>query len=311
MQTPRFQTPRFIEATPADCACGHCTAAPGPGRAGQQRCGTVRGAVVAAVGAAVLVGAASGAASAEPAPSHAGWDGSKYWYKDATGWWRWTSHYDKYVARGGKGPVAPKVKKASKGTGVSTGTRRSASASEPVFRGRRGWDATDRVYWYRKGGHWYWTSHQYKYERYAGRGTSATAPSTPPRPSTNPGTPRRHGTEAAVSYAMRHLGDPYVWGGNGPHGWDCSGLVMAAYRQAGIALPRVADAQYRATQPVSRGQLRRGDLVFWSSDGSASGVHHVAIYLGGGQYLEAPRPGRNVRVSSFGWYAPNLYGRVR
>nr|WP_275405430.1 C40 family peptidase [Streptomyces sp. SID339] len=110
---------------------------------------------------------------------------------------------------------------------------------------------------------------------------------------------------------MRHLGDPYVWGGNGPHGWDCSGLVMAAYRQAGIALPRVADAQYRATQPISRGQLRRGDLVFWSSDGSASGVHHVAIYLGGGQYLEAPRPGKNVRVSSFSWYDPNLYGRVR
>ncbi|MYY85244.1 hypothetical protein GT044_28985, partial [Streptomyces sp. SID335] len=264
--------------------------------------------VVAAVGAAVLVGAAAGTASAEAAPSHAGWDGSKYWYKDATGWWRWTSHYDKYVARGGKGAAATKGKSAPAGTGK----RRSASAPEPVFRGRQGWDAIDRVYWYRKGGHWYWTSHRYKYERYTGR-TGTTAPTTPHRPSTDPGpgTPRRHGTEAAISYAMRHLGDPYVWGGNGPHGWDCSGLVMAAYRQAGIALPRVADAQYRATQPISRGQLRRGDLVFWSSDGSASGVHHVAIYLGGGQYLEAPRPGKNVRVSSFSWYDPNLYGRVR
>ncbi|MFD6435616.1 C40 family peptidase [Streptomyces venezuelae] len=308
-----MQTPRFNEATPADCTCGPCAAAPGPSRAGQRHCGTVRGAVVAAVGAAVLVGAASGTASAEPAPSHAGWDGSKYWYKDATGWWRWTSHYDKYVARGGKGAVASKGKgtAASKGS-TSAGTRRSASAAEPVFRGRQGWDATDRVYWYQKNGHWYWTSHQYKYERYTGRsGTGTTAPVTPPRPSTGPDTPRRHGTEAAVSYAVRHLGDPYVWGGNGPHGWDCSGLVMAAYRQAGIALPRVADAQYRATQPISRGQLRRGDLVFWSSNGSASGVHHVAIYLGGGQYLEAPRPGKNVRVSSFSWYNPNLYGRVR
>ncbi|QES42255.1 hypothetical protein DEJ49_15765 [Streptomyces venezuelae] len=310
-----MQAPRFTEAAPADCTCGHCSAAAGPDRAGQQRCGTVRGAVVAAVGAAVLVGAASGTASAEPAPSRAGWDGAKYWYKDATGWWRWTSHYDKYVARGGKGAAVTK----GKSTSAGTGKRRSASAREPVFRGHQGWDATDRVYWYRKGGHWYWTSHHYKYARYVGRTGTTTAPGTSPRPSTrpstnpssNPGTPRRHGTEAAISYAMRHLGDPYVWGGNGPHGWDCSGLVMAAYRQAGIALPRVADAQYRATRPISRGQLRRGDLVFWSGDGSASGVHHVAIYLGDGQYLEAPRPGKNVRVSSFSWYAPNLYGRVR
>ncbi|MET8690641.1 C40 family peptidase [Streptomyces sp. NPDC004732] len=307
-----MQTPRFTEEIPADCGCGHCTGAPqAPGRAGQQHCGSVRGAVVAAVGAAVLVGAAAGTASAEPAPSHAGWDGSKYWYKDATGWWRWTSHYDKYVARGGKGTAA------SKGKGASTGPRRSTSA-EPVFRGRQGWDATDRVYWYRKAGHWYWTSHQDKYERYTGRSGSGAAgtsarPSTRPstKPSTGSGTPSRHGTEAAISYAMRHLGDPYVWGGNGPHGWDCSGLVLAAYRQAGVALPRVADAQYRATQPISRGQLRRGDLVFWSSNGSSSGIHHVAIYLGGGQYLEAPRPGKNVRVSSFSWYNPNMYGRVR
>ncbi|WP_157869216.1 C40 family peptidase [Streptomyces atriruber] len=308
-----MQTPRFTEEIPADCGCGHCTGAPVPGGAGQRRCGSVRGAVAAAVGAAVLVGAAAGTASAEPAPSRAGWDGSKYWYKDATGWWRWTSHYDKYVARGGKGAAASHAK----GKGASAGARRSTS-SEPVFRGRQGWDATDRVYWYRKAGHWYWTSHQYKYERYTGRSAKpaakpATKPATKPapKPSTGSGTPSRHGTEAAIAFAMRHLGDPYVWGGNGPHGWDCSGLVLAAYRQAGVALPRVADAQYRATQPISRGELRRGDLVFWSSNGSSSGIHHVAIYLGGGQYLEAPRPGKNVRVSSFSWYNPNMYGRVR
>ncbi|MEU6127491.1 C40 family peptidase, partial [Streptomyces sp. NPDC047123] len=274
-------------------------------------------------------GAASGTAAAEPAPSRAGWDGARYWYKDATGWWRWTSHYDKYRARGG----------ASDGRHGWSGTRSPATpaparstSAEPTFRGRQGWDATDRVYWYRSGGHWYWTSHQDKYERRTGRsGGSSSAGSTPagstPAGSTSAGsrgrsgpgtgtgtgtgTPGRHGTEAAVSYAMGHLGDPYVWGGNGPHGWDCSGLVMAAYRQAGISLPRVAAAQYRATQPLSRDRLRRGDLVFFSGDGSASGIHHVAIYLGGGQYLEAPRPGKSVRISSFGRYAPNLYGRVR
>ncbi|MFD4632698.1 C40 family peptidase [Streptomyces sp. NPDC058284] len=309
MQTPT----RFTEEVPADCACGHCAAATA-GPAEQQRCGGVRGAVVAAVGAAVLVGAATGTASAEPAPSHAGWDGSKYWYKDASGWWRWTSHHAKYLARSGKGAVT------SPGKGTSPGRRRTASApapAEPTFRGRPGWDATDRVYWYRKAGHWYWTSHRDKYERRTGRsdephGTNrGTSHGTGSRTPSTTGIPRRHGTEAAISYAMSHLGDPYVWGGNGPRGWDCSGLVMAAYRQAGISLPRVADAQYRAGRPISRSELRRGDLVFWSGDGSASGIHHVAIYLGGGQYLEAPRPGRNVRVSSFSQYNPNLYGRVR
>ncbi|MGW2224314.1 C40 family peptidase [Streptomyces formicae] len=301
-----MQTPRFTEEIPADCGCGQCAATPAAARA-DHRCG-VRGALVAAVGAAVLVGTAAGPATAEPAPSHAGWDGSKYWYKDATGWWRWTSHYDKYVARTGQagGQAA---------AGKARSAARDASSPEPTFRGRGGWDATDRVYWYNKAGHWYWTSHRDKYESRTGRsGSQATKPA--PRPSGrggghSSGTPSRHGTEAAISYAMSHLGDPYVWGGNGPHGWDCSGLVMAAYRQAGISLPRVADAQYRATRSLSRGELRRGDLVFWSSNGSSSGIHHVAIYLGGGQYLEAPRPGKNVRVSSFSWYNPNMYGRVR
>ncbi|WP_055551628.1 C40 family peptidase [Streptomyces kanamyceticus] len=308
-----MQTPRFTEEIPADCGCGHCAATPSADRAGQ-RCG-VRGALVAAVGAAVLVGTAAGPAAAEPAPSHAGWDGSKYWYKDATGWWRWTSHYDKYVARTGKAGTH-----AATGTGKARPAARGTSSGEPTFRGRGGWDATDRVYWYQKAGHWYWTSHRDKYESRTGRsGSHAAKPAPRPTGSSSSGgsrghtsgTPSRHGTEAAISYAMSHLGDPYVWGGNGPHGWDCSGLVMAAYRQAGVSLPRVADAQYRATRSLSRGELRRGDLVFWSGNGSSSGIHHVAIYLGGGQYLEAPRPGKSVRISSFSWYNPNMYGRVR
>ncbi|ATL28606.1 C40 family peptidase [Streptomyces formicae] len=362
-----MQTPRFTEEIPADCGCGHCAATPAAARA-DHRCG-VRGALVAAVGAAVLVGTAAGPATAEPAPSHAGWDGSKYWYKDAAGGWRWTSHYDKYAAHTGRsgghattGKARPAARGASSAeptfrgrggwdatdrvywykdaaggwrwtshydkyaahtgrsgghatTGKARPAARGASSAEPTFRGRGGWDATDRVYWYNKAGHWYWTSHRDKYESRTGRsGSQATKPA--PRPSGSggghsSGTPSRHGTEAAISYAMAHLGDPYVWGGNGPHGWDCSGLVMAAYRQAGVSLPRVADAQYRATRSLSRGELRRGDLVFWSSNGSSSGIHHVAIYLGGGQYLEAPRPGKNVRVSSFSWYNPNMYGRVR
>ncbi|MBH1932889.1 C40 family peptidase [Streptomyces sp. AV19] len=119
------------------------------------------------------------------------------------------------------------------------------------------------------------------------------------------------GVEAAVAYAVAHIGDPYALGGRGPHRWDCSGLVQEAYRRAGVRLPRIAADQYRATVRIPRSALRRGDLVFWSSDGRASGVHHVAIYLGGGRYLEAARPGTKVRISAFSRYSPNLYGRAR
>ncbi|MGH8917554.1 MAG: C40 family peptidase, partial [Actinomycetes bacterium] len=184
---------------------------------------------------------------------------------------------------------------------------------EPSFRGSQGWDATDHVYWYRRGGQWWWTSHREKYDRYAG-GTG-TAPVRSGSSGTTPApvgssTPSRGGTEAAISFAASHVGDPYVWGGDGPHGWDCSGLVRAAFQRAGISLPRVAEDQYRAATPITRSQLRRGDLVFWSADGSVAGIHHVAIYLGQGQYLEAPRPGKRVRVSSLDQYDPNLYARL-
>ncbi|MEV7192438.1 C40 family peptidase [Streptomyces sp. NPDC093510] len=297
-----MRTPEFTEEIPVDCTCAACAACAGTPSAvrADRRC-TVRGAVVAAVGAAVLAGTAVGTASAEPAPSHAGWDGSKYWYRDATGWWRWTSHYDKYVMHSG-GSVNSRKASGSLPSGRT-------SSSEPTFRGSGGYDAADGVYWYQKGGHWYWTRHKSKYLHFVDGSRSSGGPSS--GGSSGPGTPRRHGTEAAISFAAAHLGDAYAWGGDGPHSWDCSGLVMAAYRSAGISLPRVADDQYRASAPISRADLRRGDLVFWSSNGSSSGIHHVAIYLGDGQYLEAPRPGERVRISSFDWYKPNLYGRVR
>ncbi|GGX69242.1 C40 family peptidase [Streptomyces hiroshimensis] len=117
--------------------------------------------------------------------------------------------------------------------------------------------------------------------------------------------------EPAIRYALAHLGDPFAMGGEGPRRWDCSGLVQQAYRRAGVRLPRIASDQYRAVKRVGRRALHRGDLVFWSRNGRASGVHHVALYLGGERYIEAPRPGGKVRISSFSRYRPNLYGRVR
>ncbi|MFF9642634.1 C40 family peptidase [Kitasatospora aureofaciens] len=140
-----------------------------------------------------------------------------------------------------------------------------------------------------------------------------TSPATlrsDPTSSSSDGAASSGSTEAAVDYALAQLGKPYVWGGNGPSGYDCSGLVQQAYRRSGISLPRVADDRYAATTPISAGQLRRGDLVFWSGSGRASGIHHVGIYLGDGKFVEAPRPGRTVRGSmlSPGYY-PTHFGR--
>ncbi|WP_330295010.1 C40 family peptidase [Streptomyces sp. NBC_00503] len=312
-----MRTPEFTEEIPDTCDCAGCARGTTAVKAAARRRCTLRGAVVAAVGATLLMGTGVGAASAEPAPARAGWDGSKYWYKDATGWWRWTSHYSKYVANGGSSS-ASKPSSGSSASSSSSSSSSSVRTSEPTFRGRAGWDSTDRVYWYKDGtGWWRWTSHQDKYERYAGGSGSSSGSGSSGGSSSSSGTgsgtgtPVRQGTEGAISFANSHLGDNYVWGGNGPHGWDCSGLVQAAYRSAGIYLPRVASDQYRATTPISRSELRRGDLVFWTSNGSASGIHHVAIYLGDGKYLEAPRPGKQVRISSFSAYNPNMYGRVR
>jgi cell wall-associated NlpC family hydrolase len=117
--------------------------------------------------------------------------------------------------------------------------------------------------------------------------------------------------EVAIGFAEAQLGKPYVWGGDGPYGYDCSGLVQQAFLRAGVLLPRVAAEQYRATTPIAPSRLRRGDLIFWSSSSRSSGIHHVAIYLGGGRYIEAPHPGADVRISvlSSGYY-PDFFGRV-
>ena len=97
---------------------------------------------------------------------------------------------------------------------------------------------------------------------------------------------------AAVSYAYQKLGSPYVWGATGPDAFDCSGLMQAAYRSAGISLPRTTYAQINAGQRVSRSELLPGDLVFFYS-----GISHVGMYVGGGQMIHAPNPSAPVRVA--------------
>ena len=113
---------------------------------------------------------------------------------------------------------------------------------------------------------------------------------------------------AAISFAAQHLGTPYVWGGTGPGGFDCSGLTQAAYRSAGIALPRVAQSQFDAG-PVVGGDstVQPGDLLFFAS--GRSGVDHVGLYVGSGAMIDAPHTGATVRFEDAHW--PGLVGVTR
>jgi cell wall-associated NlpC family hydrolase len=105
----------------------------------------------------------------------------------------------------------------------------------------------------------------------------------------------------AVAFAMAQIGKPYLWGAAGPSAYDCSGLVLAAYRSAGIYLPRVSRAQWYAGQHVGLGELAPGDLVFFAHDVRApSTIHHVGMYIGGGAMVEAPYTGARVRTASIG-----------
>ncbi|WKD33038.1 C40 family peptidase [Streptomyces xanthophaeus] len=96
----------------------------------------------------------------------------------------------------------------------------------------------------------------------------------------------------AVSFAYGAIGKPYIWGATGPGSFDCSGLTQAAWRSAGVSLPRTTYTQINAGRRVSRDQLAPGDLVFFYS-----GVTHVGLYVGNGQMVHAPRPGSTVRLA--------------
>ncbi|MFJ6945229.1 NlpC/P60 family protein [Streptomyces wuyuanensis] len=100
---------------------------------------------------------------------------------------------------------------------------------------------------------------------------------------------------AAVAAARSAVGRPYVWGANGPGGFDCSGLTQWSYAQAGVGLPRTSQAQRYAGQQVPLSQARPGDLVTYRSDAS-----HVAMYVGSGQVVHAPYPGAAVRYDPVG-----------
>ncbi|MER5765470.1 NlpC/P60 family protein [Streptomyces sp. NPDC002082] len=99
----------------------------------------------------------------------------------------------------------------------------------------------------------------------------------------------------AVMAARSAVGRPYVWGSTGPSGFDCSGLMVWSYRQAGVALPRTSQAQRHAGRRVPLSEARPGDLVTYRSDAS-----HVGMYVGNGQVVHAPYPGARVRYDPVG-----------
>jgi cell wall-associated NlpC family hydrolase len=103
-----------------------------------------------------------------------------------------------------------------------------------------------------------------------------------------------------ISRAMQYIGTPYVWGGASPKGFDCSGLIQYVYGQEGYYLPRISADQARSGRRVSLDQLRPGDLVATDNSPRNAGADHIAIWLGNGQILEAPKPGKSVRVRNIG-----------
>ncbi|MGL5066432.1 MAG: NlpC/P60 family protein [Sarcina sp.] len=126
----------------------------------------------------------------------------------------------------------------------------------------------------------------------------ATPAQTPVKPDVKPAAVANSGSasgQAIVSYAMNFLGRPYVWGALGPNAFDCSGLTHYVYAHFGYQIGDDTYSQINQGTPVSLNNLQPGDLIFWGGDSP----YHVAIYIGGGEYIQAPKPGSNVDISSW------------
>lgn len=97
--------------------------------------------------------------------------------------------------------------------------------------------------------------------------------------------------KTAIEFAYAQLGKPYEWGSTGPNSYDCSGLVGAAWRTAGVSLPRTVKEMYDAGRKVSRSDLQPGDIIYWYND-----TQHNGMYVGDGKAVHAPRTGKNIEI---------------
>jgi len=138
-----------------------------------------------------------------------------------------------------------------------------------------------------------------------GGGTSSPPPATSSAPAPAPASSN---AGKAVAFAAAQIGCPYVFGGTGPcsSGYDCSGLVQAAWAYAGVSIPRDTYGQWAALPHIPLSQLQPGDLIFFN------GESHVGMYVGGGYMIDAPTPGQTVeKVQLAGWYTATEDGAVR
>ncbi|WP_460037457.1 C40 family peptidase [Streptomyces cavourensis] len=135
---------------------------------------------------------------------------------------------------------------------------------------------------------------------------SGTGTGTSPGSGTGTGAGSSYAAKAekVLAFARAQIGKPYVWGATGPSSYDCSGLTKAAWREAGVTLPRTTWDQVKVGTRVATSDLQPGDLVFFYDD-----ISHVGIYKGDGMMIHAPKPGANVREESI-YYMP-IYGSVR
>ena len=140
---------------------------------------------------------------------------------------------------------------------------------------------------------------------------SVAPPVAPVAPVVTVSPPEQHyagkAAQIAVQVAQAQLGKPYVWGAAGPDSFDCSGLTMFAYAQAGISLPHYTGAQWNQGRHVSQSELQPGDLIFFGQD-----LGHVGMYVGNGNFIHAPHTGDVVKISALsGYYQSEYAGAIR
>lgn len=142
--------------------------------------------------------------------------------------------------------------------------------------------------------------------------TPAPVRKAPTQPSVGSGSLPNLTAARAVAFARAQIGKPYIFGAEGPHAFDCSGLTQAAWKDAGVSIPRTSQAQAAGLRQVPVSEIQIGDLVIYR-DGNGVSRGHVAIYIGNGRIIEAPRPGATVREAPFrtGWYADHFQLVVR
>ena len=119
--------------------------------------------------------------------------------------------------------------------------------------------------------------------------------------------------QAVANRAYRYRGAQYEWGATGPSKFDCSGFVQAMYRYNGISIPRNSSGQAYGGRAVSRSSLRPGDVLIFQNTGGRSGISHVGIYLGGGQFIQMSNPSTDVNINSINesYYRNHWWGARR